>query len=387
MIALALIGCAGWEGVPPALGVSGPDGPVASATFVVTAHDEGAGLDRIEVSVDGGDWQPLEVPAEGTLEWSPALPDGSHALVFAAVDRAWTPNRSVVPYEVRVDSTPPVLEVAQRSTEAAQGRTWALWVRADEPLTEVTAEAVLRDHTGEDVPWTARLWPMGDAFRALRGMEIQQAPGPVDVTVRGTDEVGNVGSVTVEVQVRETEFEEGGFIRLSKKQTKARTDRPAIERMRKERNEAYATELPEQRWSGAWVSPVDDSEVTSPFGKYRTYSDGRKSYHSGLDLDQDRGAPVMSAAPGTVLVANEQAIFGNVVIVNHGHGVASSYNHLDSIAVEIGDEVGAGTMVGTLGSTGQSTGPHLHWGVEVGVVAVNPTDWLASGFDEPPFAE
>ena len=94
---------------------------------------------------------------------------------------------------------------------------------------------------------------------------------------------------------------------------------------------------------------------------------------------------MLAAAAGTVMVANEQAIFGNVVIVNHGHQVATSYNHLDSVAVEIGDQVEPGDVLGTLGSTGQSTGPHLHWGLEVGVVAVDPSEWLETGFDTPPF--
>jgi murein DD-endopeptidase MepM/ murein hydrolase activator NlpD len=157
--------------------------------------------------------------------------------------------------------------------------------------------------------------------------------------------------------------------------------------MHVERDTAYAFAQPQQRWSGAFHKPVPSADLRSPFGKYRSYSDGKKSYHTGLDLSAERGIPVESAAAGIVLVAHEQAIFGNVVIVHHGDGVATSYNHLDEIDVKEGDQVEQGQVLGKLGATGQATGPHLHWGLEVGVVAVDPGEWLAYGFDRSPWHE
>jgi lysostaphin len=82
-------------------------------------------------------------------------------------------------------------------------------------------------------------------------------------------------------------------------------------------------------------------------------------------------------------MAQLQAIYGNVVIVHHGEGVTTSYNHLSEISVSVGDVVEKGDRLGAVGSTGQSTGPHLHWGLVVAGIPVNPDEWLTDGFMEP----
>ncbi|MEQ1506514.1 MAG: M23 family metallopeptidase, partial [Myxococcota bacterium] len=273
-----------------------------------------------------------------------------------------------------------------------QGKTWALWVRSDEPLVDPTATVTVIDAkpTEPSVQKTFALHAFGtpgsNVWRGLRGIEIQEPTGPHPLVITAKDALGNEARLERTFEVAQTAFAEGGYIKLSKKQVAARKDEEAIAKMRAERDAAYAHPQPVQRWSGPFAKPIPGAELTSPFGKYRSYSDGRKSYHSGLDLSEPRGTPVRAAAPGVVLVAHEQAIFGNVVIVNHGLGVATSYNHLDRIDVREGDQVEAGQQLGALGSTGQSTGPHLHWGLEVDVVAVDPGEWLSTGFDVSPFA-
>ena len=92
-----------------------------------------------------------------------------------------------------------------------------------------------------------------------------------------------------------------------------------------------------------------------------------------------------------MLVAGWQAIFGNVVIVHHGQGLTTSYNHLDEVRVAVGEPVEGGDIIGLLGSTGQSTGPHLHWGVTVAETAVDPAEWLDAALwrmlERPPPAD
>ena len=74
--------------------------------------------------------------------------------------------------------------------------------------------------------------------------------------------------------------------------------------------------------------------------------------------------------------AGWQHIFGNVVIIDHGQGVVTSYNHLSAVSVDVGAAVAAGERIGAVGSTGQSTGPHLHWGLVVDGVSVDAEQWL-----------
>jgi murein DD-endopeptidase MepM/ murein hydrolase activator NlpD len=92
---------------------------------------------------------------------------------------------------------------------------------------------------------------------------------------------------------------------------------------------------------------------------------------------------VKAPAGGIVTLAEELHIYGNAVIVKHGPRVSSSYNHLSTIGVAVGDVVEAGDVVGEVGSTGQSTGPHLHWGMVVGGVAVDAEQWSDRDFDAP----
>lgn len=381
-------GCAQLDRDPPVVTVEGPSEPVRTAELVIHAEDTVPGLAGLTVTIDGGEPAALVVPADGKVVYPvPDLPDGAHELRFTATDRSWTPNVTTVVRSVVFDRTPPVLEVSPASATAYQGRTWALWVRSDEPLVEPRFTITARDDDRNTVTTTLPLYPVDGAWRGLRGIELQEPPASLDVVIEASDALGNAVRLVTQVAVAETTFEEGGFIKLSKKQVAARKDDVAIKAMRAERNAAYNLVHPDQRWTAHFVSPIPGAEQTSPFGKYRSYSDGRKSHHTGLDLSEARGTPVASAGDGLVVVANPEAIFGNVVIVHHGHGVVTSYNHLDRIDVKIGDGVKAGQVVGALGSTGQSTGPHLHWGMEVGAIAVDPGQWLGDDFSKSPFPD
>ncbi|MEZ4240308.1 MAG: M23 family metallopeptidase [Myxococcota bacterium] len=380
-----LTGCAALlDRTPPAASLDeAPAHPVQAASFVLTASDAETGVGEVTVAVDDAEPTPL-VASEGVVRWTAeGLADGVHRFRFTVADGATFPNRTVVEAERTLDTTPPTLTWLPGSGVAHQGRTWAAWVGADEPLAEATLTVSARDDDGDVGERVTPMYAVGDAWRALRGIELREELGPRPVVVQGTDLAGNVGRLETTVDVQQTEFEEGGYIKLSKKQVAARRDEEGIAKMRADRNAAYAVVIPEQLWQGTFTRPVPEARQTSPFGKYRSYSDGRKSYHTGLDLSDDRGTPVLAAAGGEVLVAHEMAIFGNVVILGHGQGVTTSYNHLDRIDVKEGERVTAGQPLGLLGSTGQSTGPHLHWGMEVAEVAVDPGEWLEDGFGAP----
>jgi Peptidase family M23 len=381
-----LAACDLLDETPPSLRVEGPTGTVREAELVLRVADQAPGVAALEVSVDGQAPLPLELTADGVIAWVlPELPDGPHVLTFTATDAALRENQRVVTHTLVVDRTPPLVELYP--PRAGQGRTLAVWVRSPErlfdPVVRLEVDGSESDPSAVEV--SLPLHPVGGAYRALRGVPIEAQVGVHRIVVEARDAIGNLESKESTYEVTPTEFEQGGFIRLTAQQNAARKDDAAIGKMREERNAAYAKDLDEPQWRGAFVSPASEARVSSPFGRYRSYSDGQKSHHVGLDLEDDPGTPVVAAADGLVLVAHEQAIFGNVVVVNHGHHVATSYNHLESIAVREGEQVSAGQLVGTLGSTGQSTGPHLHWGLEVDVVAVDPAEWLTTGFDTPPW--
>ena len=132
-----------------------------------------------------------------------------------------------------------------------------------------------------------------------------------------------------------------------------------------------------KRWNGPFRSPVADAAQTSAFGTLRSYNGGPYgSFHRGQDLRGAVGTPVTAPADGVVVLAELLTVRGNTVILRHGLGVCSVYNHLNEISVKEGDTVSAGTPLGKVGATGLVTGPHLHWEVRVLGVPVNPVQWV-----------
>jgi murein DD-endopeptidase MepM/ murein hydrolase activator NlpD len=108
----------------------------------------------------------------------------------------------------------------------------------------------------------------------------------------------------------------------------------------------------------------------NPFGG-RTYE-----FHSGMDINGDRGDPIIVPANGTVTKAGWHGGYGNLVEIDHGNGLTTRYGHLSKIEVRVGDELTRGQLMGYVGSTGRSTGPHLHYELRLGERAINPRRFL-----------
>lgn len=133
---------------------------------------------------------------------------------------------------------------------------------------------------------------------------------------------------------------------------------------------------PERLWAEPLKAPTPEC-MNSPYGVQRYYR-GKPSgnFHRGLDLRSASGTPVKATAAGVVKVAHMWSYTGGTVGIDHGQGFTSMYLHLSKIAATEGAMVQAGDVVGYVGSTGFATGPHLHWGLFVGGVAVNPRKWI-----------
>lgn len=128
-----------------------------------------------------------------------------------------------------------------------------------------------------------------------------------------------------------------------------------------------------------------DADTTSGFG-YRVDPFTRgMAMHTGIDFKDEHGAPVRATAAGTVSTAEWSGGYGNMVEIDHGHGLATRYAHLSALSVTEGQRVEVGTVVGRLGSTGRSTGPHLHYEMRVDGDAVDPLRWLRAGTRYGPF--
>jgi murein DD-endopeptidase MepM/ murein hydrolase activator NlpD len=122
-----------------------------------------------------------------------------------------------------------------------------------------------------------------------------------------------------------------------------------------------------------------DLEMSSPFGVRIDPFYHQPSMHTGMDLRANVGDPIYATAAGKVTKAGWEGGYGQMVEIDHGEGVATRYGHMSQIDVEVGEKVRVGQVIGHVGSTGRSTGPHLHYETRVNGEAVNPEKFLLAG--------
>lgn len=125
----------------------------------------------------------------------------------------------------------------------------------------------------------------------------------------------------------------------------------------------------------SFIKPTS-GRISSPFG-YRTHPVTRSyTLHSGIDIAASSGTTVVASRNGKVVSAGYSGSYGNLIVISHGNGIETAYAHLRSINVRVGDSVSQGQLIGKVGSTGRSTGPHLHFEVRINGTAVNPSKYI-----------
>jgi murein DD-endopeptidase MepM/ murein hydrolase activator NlpD len=124
-----------------------------------------------------------------------------------------------------------------------------------------------------------------------------------------------------------------------------------------------------QRWPA-------DGRTTSGFGWRSDPIHRTTRFHAGLDIANDRGTPIFAVAPGVVIVAETQSGYGRVIDIDHGFGITTRYAHCTTLRVAVGERVEAGDFIATMGSTGKSTGPHLHFELRIDEAPHDPIKYL-----------
>ena len=306
-----------------------------------------------------------------------AFADGTHTISVTAVDNSLNKNQAQYTLPFYIDNTPPKLRVPPETLVAGQGRTLALFLQADEPLSNVQGK--LFDKVVTFYPTTSE-----NLYRSFRGIGVTSAVQNYSLKVSATDLAGNKADQTLQAEVTKTTFARGGYITLSPQKQRIMTDRSKSQEDNAKRGVAYtkANQESEQLWEGKFIRPTE-GRLTSPFGKYREYNTGVRRHHYGTDIANVTGTAIYASNRGIVTLAEGLHIYGNAVILNHGQGVSTSYNHLSDIHVKVGEYVEKGQRIGLMGATGQATGSHLHWGMVVHGVAVAPEEWTERDFSSP----
>jgi murein DD-endopeptidase MepM/ murein hydrolase activator NlpD len=138
-------------------------------------------------------------------------------------------------------------------------------------------------------------------------------------------------------------------------------------------NAARAKSHNVQGWRQDFMWPVT-GRISGLFGSQRIYKGEPGAYHSGVDVARPTGTPIIAPADGVVTLAAQQefTLEGKLLMLDHGMGLNSAFLHLSRIDVKVGDVVRRGQAIGAIGTTGRSTGPHLHWGMKWGQARIDP---------------
>jgi murein DD-endopeptidase MepM/ murein hydrolase activator NlpD len=218
-----------------------------------------------------------------------------------------------------------------------------------------------------------------DRFRAMIPTTPLEKPGERELTI--SDPSDPKATTTLKIAVADRKFP---IQRINFSPGKSGIEATELEL--KQVAAFKATVSPTKMWSGKFSAP-NRGRTSSPYGVRRYYNGefAKDYYHRGLDYAGGYGSPVVAPAGGkVVLVGYEKKGFrvhGNVVGVDHGQWLVSIFMHMSKIMVEEGQMLTAGDQIGAIGNTGSSTGPHLHWGLYVNAVSVDPVQWRSQSIE------
>ncbi len=198
--------------------------------------------------------------------------------------------------------------------------------------------------------------------------DLQQKPGTYSLTVlfkpSGIEKHSKIKILAKDYGVRKLTLPDGQVNLSAKDIARTNREKEIIDRIWEQ-----PVTLP--CFKASFIMPLE-TEIIGPFGRRSIINDQPRSPHTGIDLRGKKGTPVKASNDGVVVFTGDHFFTGNSVIIDHGAGIFSMYFHLDKINVNKGAGISRGEIIGTVGSTGRSTAPHLHWGVRVGEKRVDP---------------
>lgn len=212
-------------------------------------------------------------------------------------------------------------------------------------------------------------------------IDLNTVPGDYDLNVIINAGTNDEYTITNTLSVKNKAFKTQ-YLTVTEEMNETNNDNAAIYEFVQLVKPARTQSVPEKLWEGTFTMPVE-GRLTTDFAEIRYVNNEQSSSrHSGLDLAAPLGTEVKSPNNGVVAFAMEGLLSpGNTVVIDHGMGLFTSYYHLDTIEVEKGQKVTKGEVIGTLGTTGFSTGPHLHYAVSIYNTYVNPYQPLSGIID------
>jgi hypothetical protein len=274
----------------------------------------------------------------------------------------------LAPQEERTLRTPSGVEIRVACPSFAPGEPM-LFVLKDSPGLNA---AVIR-FLGRTL--VLRPGPSGDDALGFLGIDLAVKPGTYGLDIKVEKRDGSEETLHRDIAVLDRVFPTE---KLWVKQEYVTPPRAVAERIRREAELVglvFKLISPEWLGDGAFIAP-HPADHWPNFGQRRLTNNTLKTVHGGVDVRVPFGDPIKAVNAGRVVLASSLYLSGNTVIIDHGLGVFSYYCHLSKLLVHRGDMVGKGDVIGKCGTTGRSTGPHLHWTMRIFDSRVDPYEML-----------
>lgn len=204
-----------------------------------------------------------------------------------------------------------------------------------------------------------------ECFYAIGSVDVDTEPGTYYIQVND-----GANKKTINLFVRKAVFPTIELTLPEKKVFLSPEDQKRADREAERLNSVWQT-ASERLWQGNFILPAENN-ISTVFGTTRIFNNKKISLHRGLDIKGKDGEAVKASNRGRVVLAEELFFGGNTIIIDHGQGIFTVYMHLSKFSVKPGYVVSKGETIGSVGSSGRASGPHLHFGVKVLNVSTNP---------------
>ena len=345
---------------------------------VISPSETIAGL-KFLVAVDenAAPFTPIHQVQPGETSLEAAIRSGSSPWAIAA-DNQLAATWDILPGETLYGQ----LETEEEGTELpvistvtfnpwpiVQGETMEVRLRA------FGAESVTGTFNGETLSFFSE---DSETYYSFHGVHAMSDPGPYELQITATGADGSVQTYKQLALLTDGLYGYDPVILVDP----IYVDKDTIAEEDAIVNAVLAQITPERYWDGPFQYPIDEPCVNGYFGQRRDYNNGALFYyHTGLDFGVcAQNLNIYAPAAGRVALVESMTVRGNAILIDHGWGVYSGYWHLSEFKVQVGDFVQPGDLLGIIGNTGRSAGPHLHFEMDISGTPVNPETWLAQEY-------
>ena len=235
-----------------------------------------------------------------------------------------------------------------------------------------TNESQIATEIEDEVVVTYKYYDVAYKNETIQSVDTIEEAEEIVNEIKENNSEQDVDLTIIEKYTENEEEVQTSELEVAKTETQTIVAERIVEEQKQKEEEERINSLPDINGIKLAVTPIEGT-ITSRYG---VSSRIRKSTHTGLDIAATSGTPIKVVAAGTVIAASYDGSYGKLVKVDHGNGVETWYAHTSKMYVKVGEQVEAGDVIAAVGSTGNSTGPHLHLEIRVNGEHVNPQNYL-----------